>query len=404
LSLLYVSLVQPLIHYRKRVKTEIEEGQDQLEHAARFLAAADALRAERDELRQRLAQAKERLLPGSSGTLGAAALQERANSLAAEKGITVQSTQVMKEEPIEPFRKIALRLTLSGELKPFAELLSGLEYGPQQLTIPFVELSRRGAVAGAKGPRTLQATVEVSGYLQGEQAAKAEAEPAEGEGEAPAGTAEDEAGAGAPAVEAPPGPPLETLPGAPPVPPAASPPPAPAPKPHEKGKRGRGDKAGALAQQTPAMLVSAIAEKDLFDPSRRPPSVEDTTTAAVPVTKPPDNVSVVGVRIFGKDREAFVSDGTQGQAITRRVRTGDQIAGYIVKAIERTAVTLTSPSGDVVSMPLTLDAGKAQPSGPRPATPVRQAIPGRPPQPAGAQMGSPAAGVQGPSPAAGLGG
>jgi len=185
---------------------------------------------------------------------------------------------------------------------------------------------------------------------------------------------------------------------------APAPPPAPAPEPHEKGKRGRGDKAGALAQQTPAMLITAIAEKDLFDPSRRPPSVEDTTTAAVPVTKPPDNVSVVGVRIFGKDREAFVSDGTQGQAITRRVRTGDQIAGYIVKAIERTAVTLTSPSGDVVSMPLTLDAGKAQPSGPRQATPVRQPIPGRPPQPAAAQMGSPAAGVQGPSPAAGLGG
>jgi len=128
----------------------------------------------------------------------------------------------MKEEPVEPFHKIAIRLTLSGELKPFAELLSGFEYGPQQLSIPFVELSRRGAVAGAKGPRTLQATVEVSGYLQGQQAAKAEAEPAEGEGEAPAGTAEDEAGAGAPAVEAPPGAPLETLLGAPPAPPAVS--------------------------------------------------------------------------------------------------------------------------------------------------------------------------------------
>src|SRR6266516_3420839 len=189
------------------------------------------------------------------------------------------------------------------------------------------------------------------------------------------------------------GAPAESAASAAPAPPPA---PAPAPEPHEKGKRGRGDKAGALAQQTPAMLVTAIAEKDLFDPSRRPPSVEDTTTAAVPVTKPPDNVSVVGVRIFGKDREAFVSDGTQGQAVTRRVRLGDQIAGYTVKGIERTALTLTSPSGDVVSMPLTLDAGKAQPSGPRPATPVRQPIPGRPPQPAGAQMGSPAAGVQGP--------
>jgi type II secretory pathway component PulM len=243
LSLLYVGGVQPLIHYRQRVKTEIEEGQDQLEHAARFLAVADALHAERDDLRQRVAKAKERLLPGSSGTLGAAALQERANSVAAQKGITVQSTQVMKEEPVEPFHKIAIRLTLSGELKPFAELVSDLEYGPQQLSIPFVELSRRGAIAGAKGPRTLQATVEVSGYLQGEQAAKAEPEPAEGEGEAPAGTAEGEAPAGTAEGEAPAGAPaggtppeispgapaemspgaaLETSPGAPPASPVFS--------------------------------------------------------------------------------------------------------------------------------------------------------------------------------------
>src|SRR5207245_8520502 len=174
-----------------------------LEHAARFLAVADALRAERDDLHQLLAQAKEGLLPGWSGTLGEAAVQERANSLAAEKGITVQSTQVMKEEPVEPFHKIAIRLVLSGELKPFAELVSGLEYGPQQLTIPFVELSRRGAVAGAKGPRTLQATVEVSGYLQGEQAAKVEPEPAEGEGEAPAGRPAAAGAAGDPPHEAP---------------------------------------------------------------------------------------------------------------------------------------------------------------------------------------------------------
>ena len=183
---------------------------------------------------------------------------------------------------------------------------------------------------------------------------------------------------------------------------SAAPAPAPDPAPREKGKRGRGDK--AVAQQTPAMLVAAITEKELFDPSRQPPSVEDTTAASVPVTQPPDNVTVVGVRIFGKDREAFVTDGTQGQAVTRRVRPGDQIAGYTVKGIERTALTLTSPSGDVVSMPLTLDKGGVQPGSPRPPTPGRPPMPGRPQQPGGSQMASPAAGVQGPSPAAGVGG
>ncbi len=166
LSLLYVAVVEPVLDYRRAVAQEIVDGQEELEHSMRFLAAKDTLRAEREELRKRLTQAKTRLLPGGTGTLGAAALQERANALATEKGITVQSTQVMKEEALDPYRKVAIRLTLSGELKPLAELISGLEYG-QQLGIPFLEVSRRGAVAGAKGPRTISATVEVSGFVHG---------------------------------------------------------------------------------------------------------------------------------------------------------------------------------------------------------------------------------------------
>jgi len=204
--------VEPLVHYRPAVAEEIAEGQEQLERGARFLAAADSVRAERNDLRQRLDQAKERLLPGGSGTLGAAALQERANSIAAEKGIAVQSTQVMKEEAADPFRKVAIRLTLSGELKPFSEFIAGLEYGAQQLAIPFVEVSRRGAVPGAKGPRTLAATVEVSGYLLGEQAPKAvEPEPTETEPEASVGPGEPEGPPAQRSDEEQPGPPAPAI-------------------------------------------------------------------------------------------------------------------------------------------------------------------------------------------------
>src|SRR5206468_8028655 len=143
-----------------------------------------------------------------------------------------------KEEAAEPFHTIAIRLTLSGELKPFAEFVSGLEYGPQQLSIPFLEVSRRGAAAAAvKGPRVLQATVEVSGYLQGAEPTKAEAEPGEGEGEAAPGASEGEASPGAPEGEAAPGAPEgEAAPGAPEEaspggPAASSEPPAAAPEP-----------------------------------------------------------------------------------------------------------------------------------------------------------------------------
>jgi len=168
--------------------------------------------------------------------------------------------------------------------------------------------------------------------------------------------------------------------------------PATAPEPHGKGKRDRSDDGSALRQQVPALLVTSIIERDVFDPSRRPPSLEETTTTSPPITRPPDNMIMVGVSIVGRAREAFLNDGTQGPGVTRRLRVGDQIAGYSVVRIDQTALTLTSPTGGaVVSMPLTVDKGKVRPGDPRLLTPPR------PPQPAGAQMASPAAGVQVPS-------
>ena len=102
---------------------------------------------------------------------------------------------------------------------------------------------------------------------------------------------------------------------------ASAPAAVPAPAPHEKGKRG-GDKAGGRgAQQAPAAMVALISDKDLFDVSRRAPAPDEVKTEAqAPVTKPPDGVTVVGVRIFGKDREVFVNDATQNPAVGRRLR------------------------------------------------------------------------------------
>jgi type II secretory pathway component PulM len=262
LSIVYLGVVRPIIDYRHRVTEEIADGQEQLERSARFVAAADQVRAERDELHQRLEQAKKRLLPGSSGTLGAAALQERANAIAAEKGITVQSTQVMKEEPADPFRKVSIRLTLSGELKPFADLLAGLEYGEQQLTIPFLEVSRRGAVAGAKGPRTLSGTVEVSGYLLGETAKN---EPAEGEAETPPPAAEGETPPAEGAEATPPAAGQPAPEGTAEVPPAT--PPAPPP---------------AGANQPPATEAPHAAAEPPSPPAGTPPAAATPPAAPTP--------------------------------------------------------------------------------------------------------------------------
>jgi hypothetical protein len=43
-------------------------------------------------------------------------------------------------------------------------MLAGLEYD-HPFTVPFMELSRRGALVAPNAPRTLTATVEVAGFV-----------------------------------------------------------------------------------------------------------------------------------------------------------------------------------------------------------------------------------------------
>lgn len=169
-----------------------------------------------------------------------------------------------------------------------------------------------------------------------------------------------------------------------------------------KGKRGAPDK-NVPAVLPPAALVTAIVEKDLFDPSRQKQTEEAAKVQAVAKeTGPPPGVSVVGIRILGKDREAFVTDQSQGTQ-QRRLRVGDQVGGYTVQQIGASVLTLTSPSGDPVTMALNVDKGHtgATPTKPGPPMSPRPGQPGVG-QPAAGM--SPAAGAQtAPSPAAGIG-
>ena len=165
----------------------------------------------------------------------------------------------------------------------------------------------------------------------------------------------------------------------------------------EGGKRSKRNQADKSAQQTPALMVTAIVNKDLFDPSRTKPSEAAVAAPVAHETAPPPGVSLVGVRAFGNDREGFILDATQANT-QRRIRPGDTVGNFTVKRIYTNKVVLTSAAGDKVTLSLELDKSK------NPATPGAPARPGRP-QAANAATASPAAGIStGVSPAAGIGG
>ena len=66
-------------------------------------------------------------------------------------------------------------------------------------------------------------------------------------------------------------------------------PPAPAreAEKHAKGKRGATDKTAGHVEQSPTVMVAAVAEKDLFDPSRRGPTRSARSATSAPRCSPP---------------------------------------------------------------------------------------------------------------------
>ena len=99
-------------------------------------------------------------------------------------------------------------MTASGELHDLADFLTALEFGPLRVSIPFIELSRRGAMVRKQGVgRTVSATIQVSGVVQGTaQLAAVQSAAAKG-GDAPAGelpATEEQASAGESAPAPPP--------------------------------------------------------------------------------------------------------------------------------------------------------------------------------------------------------
>jgi general secretion pathway protein M len=197
-------VLSPFLAYRESLREEIASHREMLDNDQAYLARAGEVTKNLELLRARLAEIRTQLVPGDTPTLAAANLQDVLHSLAAEKGINIQSTQVMREDTVGEFRRIAVRITVTGELHPLADFLSAVEYGPRRVTLPYVEVSRRGAVLRGQSARSLAATIEVSAFLQGADN-QAKPEMAAGAGEAPAEAAPPD-GAAPSASAAPPTP------------------------------------------------------------------------------------------------------------------------------------------------------------------------------------------------------
>jgi hypothetical protein len=176
-----------LYNYRTDTVTEMDVDQDRVAQLRGYLARAKDVERERDLLAKRLEGLASRLVPGDTGTLAAAHLQDHVSTVAADTGVNVQSAQVMREEEVGVYRQVTVRLTLRATIKALADFLEAVEYGSLQLSIPYMQIDRRGSAsarrraqvkARARGQasaetRVLSATLEIRAFAAGEGMAPA---------------------------------------------------------------------------------------------------------------------------------------------------------------------------------------------------------------------------------------
>ncbi len=146
-----------------------------IESYRKIAARAVAAQKENKELEQRYAKAQSRLLGGSTPTEVGAELQGLLSSLAGDAGLNVLSSQILREDEDGEFRRVGVRLSLSGGLQGVARLLSAVETGDIALEVTVLEINRklgatRRPVPGRRVPAAaispLTATMEVKTYMQ----------------------------------------------------------------------------------------------------------------------------------------------------------------------------------------------------------------------------------------------
>ena len=174
LVLLEYGIVKPYRAYTEELENEIEQ---QATFVAKMLRQRDRgpqIEQQVMQLRQRVQDVRQHLIPGGTPALAASQLQDRLQSLASASGLDVLTTVSLRDEPAGEFRKTTVQMTLRGGLAELGRFVAAVEYGDWRLVVSSLEV--RGTYniriagmqqPGATKPNPLTVTLEVSGIMQG---------------------------------------------------------------------------------------------------------------------------------------------------------------------------------------------------------------------------------------------
>ena len=125
IGLVYLGTISPLIDLYRTREATLTERQLLVPRLVRVAAEVPTLRARLAEL-QATGTKHDVALDGTSDALASANLQSRIEQLAMANGVTITSTEAVPAEDRGPYRRIGLRLTVSGKFEAVVKLLAAV--------------------------------------------------------------------------------------------------------------------------------------------------------------------------------------------------------------------------------------------------------------------------------------
>ena len=156
----YLLLVSPILDLCSQREATLA---DRRMLAPRLSVAA----AELPELRARLAELQASAttaLDGASDAIAAANLQSRIEELAKSAGVTISSTEGLAGENRGAYRRVGLRLAISGEYEAIIKLLAAIETAAPPLVLSNVQFHGVLRPTAQSQTSRLDAGVEVYGF------------------------------------------------------------------------------------------------------------------------------------------------------------------------------------------------------------------------------------------------
>ena len=157
-------VIVPYLAYTAQLEERIERDVRRLAKMQRQRDRAAEVQQRMRTLEKQFAAAYDQLVPGETPTLAAAQLQERVQTFADRSGLTLVTTQVLREKSLGSLRKARVQMTFRGDTPAVADLLARVEYEDWLLAVSRLDIGtskrRRRRRRVARPPLTITLEVE----------------------------------------------------------------------------------------------------------------------------------------------------------------------------------------------------------------------------------------------------